>query len=76
MQLADLLQYPGVALSLAGAVLTAQRCTRAKRWGFAVWLASNCLLIGFSAVAGAWGLLVMYVAFLGTSAVGLWNHRK
>jgi len=56
----DLLQYPGVALGLVGATLVSQRASRARRWGFLLWIGSNALLISWAVGAEAWGLLSMY----------------
>lgn len=50
----DLLQYPGVALGLIGAVLVSQRSPRARRSGFLLWIGSNVLLISW-AISAALG---------------------
>ncbi len=71
----DLLQYPGVALGLIGAILVSQRASRARRWGFLFWICSNVLLISWAVGAAAWGLLAMYVVYSVTSVLGLWNNR-
>lgn len=70
----DLLQWPGAALGLIGAVLVSGKTARGRRWGFGLWLGSNSLLITWCIWAQAWGLLAMYVVYLVTSAVGLRNN--
>ena len=72
----DLLQYPGVALGLAGALLVSQRSVRARRWGFLLWIGSNTLLILWAVGAAAWALLAMYAVYSATSVVGWWNNRS
>lgn len=72
----DLLQYPGAALGLVGAVLVAGKTDRWRRLGFGLWLGSNAALIGWAIWAGAWGLFGMYVVYFVTSAIGLWNNRS
>ena len=71
----DLLQYPGVALGLIGAVLVSQRSLRARRSGFLLWRGSNVLLISWAVGAAAWGLLAMYAVYSVTSVMGWWNNR-
>ena len=71
----DVLQWPGMALGLAGAVLVARRTNRARRWGFVLWICSNVCWIAFSAGAQTWGLLIMQSAFLATSCMGWWSNR-
>jgi hypothetical protein len=71
----DLLQYLGVTLGLAGAVLVSQRSPRSRRWGFLLWIASNILLISWAVGAAAWGLLAMYAVYSVTSLMGWWNNR-
>jgi hypothetical protein len=71
----DLLQYPGVALGLVGAVLVCQRTASIRRWGFLLWIGSNALLISWAIGAAAWGLLAMYAVYSVTSVMGWWNNR-
>ncbi|MCK6490621.1 MAG: hypothetical protein L6R48_20400 [Planctomycetes bacterium] len=72
----DLLQYPGVALGLIGAVLVSQRTPRLRRMGFLLWIASNVLLISWAISAAAWGLLAMYAVYSVTSVMGWLNNRE
>ena len=72
----DLLQWPGAALGLIGALLVAGTSSDARRLGFALWLGSNAFLIGWTLWSNAWGLFGMYVFYFITSALGLWNNRK
>lgn len=72
----DLFQYVGVALGLTGAVLVSQRSSRARRWGFLLWICSNALLISWAIGAAAWGLLAMYAVYSVTSVIGWHNNRE
>lgn len=69
------IEWSGVAISLGGAALVAGASPRSRRWGFGLWIGSNLLLGIFAIHAQAWGLLTMYVIFLGTSSLGWWNNR-
>jgi hypothetical protein len=70
----DLLQYPGVILGLAGAVLVSGASTHRRRLGFGVWIISNAFLITWAAATGAWGILVMNSVYLGTAYMGWRNN--
>lgn len=74
MDYLNILQWPGMALGLAGAPLVACRSDRLRLWGFAAWLASNACWIVWATNAQAWGLLAMQSVFCLTSAQGVWNH--
>jgi hypothetical protein len=71
----DVLQWPGAALGLIGAALVSGRTARARRWGFATWIASNLVLIVWCIWTAAWGLLAMYRVYLFTSAMG-WRNNE
>lgn len=71
----DVLEYGGVALGLAGAVLVSQKGRQPRASGFLLWIGSNALLIAWAIGAAAWGLLAMYAAYSLTSAWGWWNNR-
>lgn len=62
-------EYVGSALGVAGALWLALRLpSSGDAW--LVWVVSNVLLIAWSARHRAWGLLAMYVVYLGTSLLG------
>ncbi len=71
----DLLQWPGMALSLLGAYFITNPDVRWRRRGFACWLVANPLLILWAIWHGAWGIALMQVAFLITSGIGWWRCR-
>jgi len=71
----DVLQYPGVALGLVGAILVSQRSAYRRRCGFLLWIGSNVLLISWAVGAAAWGLLAMYAVYSVTSVMGWRNNR-
>lgn len=72
----DACQWPGMALGLVGAVLVAGRSVRSRRWGFALWVASNLFWIANATHTGTWGLVIMQACFLVTSGLGWWNNRR
>jgi hypothetical protein len=71
----DLIQYTGVALGLAGAILVSSSQRSRRRLGFALWLGSNACLITWALSMAAWGLLGMYAIYTVTSTMGWWNNR-
>lgn len=72
----ELLQWPGAFLGLLGAVFVSRDSRRSRRWGFALWIASNVFLIAFAVHAQAWALLAMYICYAATSIVGVRNNRN
>lgn len=73
--LSSLCQWPGMALGLLGAVFVAGTSHQRRRWGFALWVGSNTFWIANGLGSGTWGLVIMQIFFLATSAAGWWNHR-
>jgi nicotinamide riboside transporter PnuC len=64
-----LVEYLGSALGVAGALWLALRLpSSGDAW--LVWIASNVLLIALAWRYRSWGLLAMYVVYLGTSLLG------
>ena len=62
-------EYLGSFLGVVGALWLALRLpSSGDAW--LVWVASNVLLIAWSWRHRAWGLLAMYVVYLGTSLIG------
>lgn len=72
----DLLQWPGMALGLAGGPLVASTLARRRHLGFGLWLGSNACWIAWGTHAGAWGLVGMQVAFCLSSWLGWRNTRE
>ena len=68
------LQWPGVVLGLAGALLVSQSDSRRRRIGFLTWIVSNICLVLYALTIGAWGLLGMYIFYGLTSALGVKNN--
>lgn len=71
----SLCQWPGMALGLLGAVFVAGTDRARRRWGFGLWVGSNCFWIVNALGSGTWGLVIMQMFFLFTSGLGWWNHR-
>jgi hypothetical protein len=71
----DLLQWPGMALGLAGAPLVASTSAGTRRIGFGLWLISNACWIAWGLDAAAWGLVAMQVVFCWSSWRGWRNNR-
>ncbi len=74
MDIISLLQWPGMALGLAGAPLVSSSRAHVRRWGFAVWCVSNVCWIAWSIHTQAWGLLGMQSVFCATSVMGWRNN--
>lgn len=62
-------EYLGSFLGVAGALWLALRMP-SSGYAWLVWIASNLLLIAWAWRHRAWGLLSMYVVYLGTSLLG------
>ena len=65
-------EWLGAGLGLLGAYLLATH-TRVSRWGWVAFLASNVAMIGFALGAGAYGLLLMQLGFMGSSSLGCYR---
>lgn len=63
------LEYLGSSFSLAGAYLLAAGST----WGWWSFLLANALLVGFACRRRHYGLMAMYVAFIPSSVLGLFQ---
>lgn len=68
----DELQWTGAVLGALGALALALR-TRASRWGWVLFLASNGFWIAFALRIDARGLVAMQLVFTATSLLGLWR---
>lgn len=75
MDLIPFLQWPGMALGLAGAPLVSSAQARWRQLGFALWTLSNVCWIAWSFNAETWGLLAMQAVFGVTSVMGWLNNR-
>ncbi len=72
MTIAMILEWTGAFLGLSGAALLATH-HRYCGWGFLAFLISNLCWIGYAVLTGAFGLLVMQLGFMLTSAVGFFR---
>lgn len=72
MPLTGIIVWAGCIAGAAGALLLATKCSEAK-WGFVLFLASNACWLGYGLITGAYGMVVMQLAFTATSLVGIWN---
>jgi hypothetical protein len=72
----DLLQYPGMALGLAGAPLVSSVMPSNRQLGFALWLGSNACWIAWGINGAAWGLVGMQVFFCWSSWRGWRNNAR
>ncbi len=75
MDVLNAVQWATCLISAAGAFLTAALGTRTKFWGFALFMVSNLLLIGWAAATANHGILATQLVFVASSALGMWNHR-
>lgn len=63
------LEYLGSGFSLAGAYLLAG----GSAWGWWAFLLANVLLVGFALRRRHYGLMAMYMAFIPSSLIGLFQ---
>lgn len=68
-----MIEWPAMALALAGAYLVAEPPGWRLRLGWCSFFASNLLWIAHASEVGEVALLWMQAAFLFTSARGLWR---
>jgi hypothetical protein len=73
-------EWLGAFLGLLGAYMLATH-SRCSKWGWVAFLASNVAMIGFALGAGAYGLLLMQLGFMGSSGLGcyragLWPQKR
>ena len=68
----DILQYTGSALAVIGALFVAYK----KKIGWIIWLFTNALLIIYSILTKQWGIMMMYIAYLIITTLGLINLNK
>lgn len=72
---AEYFEWAGCATGLAGAVLLALNIP-ASRYGWALFLASNCFLLTFAYLAGLQGLFVLQIGFSMTSIIGIYRSFR
>ncbi len=70
MNLLDLLQWPAMAVTVAGAWLTASERDKRRAWGFWVFLASNVLWVIWGVHDDAWALIVLQAVLAGLNIRG------
>ncbi len=68
------LEVAGVIAGMTGSLLVAGRSARRRSSGFAIWILSNCALITWAVLVGAWALAAMYAFYCCTSGLGLRNN--
>ena len=68
----QMLEWSGSALSSLGAFLLATH-TRGSRYRWVAFMAANIVLIGFFIGTHMYGLVLMPVAFLATSILGIYR---
>ena len=67
----DLIQWPAMAVTIAGAWLTASSAKHRREWGFRVFLASNALWVAWGWFAGAWALVMLQFALAAMNLRGM-----
>lgn len=64
------LEWSGAVLGGAGALVLA--CNQPwSKWGWALFLASNLLIITFAWLSGLYGMMTMMIVMMGTSILGI-----
>ena len=66
------LQWMGCGLGALGSFLLALN-RPFSGWGFVLFLASNAFWIAYALLVPTPGLLIMQIAFTGTSLLGIWR---
>lgn len=65
-----------IALSLIGNYFVARNESRARVFGFGLWMLTNCLWIWRGIETQDTAVVVQFSAYLVLSAYGIWNNRK
>lgn len=68
----SMLEWLGCLTGLSGALLLALN-SRYSGYGFVAFLVSNVCWIGYGALSGSWGMVVMQLGFTATSVLGLYR---
>ena len=74
--LASLCEYGGAATGILGAILASGPTNRSRRWGFAVWIVSDICLVVLSLMMTTYGMLGLYIFYLGAAGWGYYNNRR
>ncbi len=72
MTVVAMLEWVGALFGIMGALLLAANSSYSG-WGFASFLASNILWMGYGVLKRAHGMITMQIAFMITSFLGLLN---
>lgn len=69
---ANFLEWLGCVLGITGSLLLAIK-SKYSRWAWPTFLSSNFCWAGFGIITGAYGLIVMQMAFTVTSIIGIYT---
>jgi len=72
LEAAVLLEWSGAITGALGALLLALRL-RVSGWGWALFLVSNVLWIGYGLLSGRWSIVFMQVFMTATSMLGIYR---
>lgn len=67
--------WPAAIFGIAGAWLVSGTDTKARGYGFLLWIVSNGFWIAHGGMTGTWALVGQNTYFLITSIRGWWNNR-
>lgn len=68
----NMIEWSGVVLGIAGAVLVAYRIV----WGFHLWIIANACIISLAMHDGRWGVVLLFVVYTVTSGLGIWKWER
>jgi nicotinamide riboside transporter PnuC len=68
----DLAMWAVTAVAIVGTVANVLR----KRWGFALWLATDVVLVAHNLVIGQPAQAVLFIVYAGLAAWGWWKWRQ
>lgn len=64
----------GSVCAAVGSWLVASKKASLSKYGWLIWLCANSFFVVFAIVLARPVMLIMYLNFFGSSALGLWNH--